>query len=104
MAKPHFAKPTKQLTMERLFSKARTFYEQKKDEQACEALHDVLKLEPDHLFANKMLATVRSGMGHHEQAKFHWAKAVLQEPQEASNFYNFGQTLQKLGELDDALA
>jgi Tfp pilus assembly protein PilF len=51
-----------------------------------------------------MLATVRSGMGHHAQAKFHWAKAVLQEPQEASNFYNFGQTLQKLGELDDALA
>jgi tetratricopeptide (TPR) repeat protein len=104
MAKPKFNAPKKQQGFERLFAQASALYQQKKDQQACEALEEVIKLKPEHLFAHKMLGTIRSTMGMHQLAKVHWAQAVLLEPEEASNFYNFGSTLQKLGQLDDAVA
>lgn len=90
--------------LQSLFTQAGAAFEKRDDESACRALEKVLKLEPDHLAATKTLAAIRTAMGHDEVASKLLAKAVLAEPQDPTNFLNFGVCLHRLGQLDEALA
>lgn len=89
---------------QQLFKKAQVAFERKEDEKACQALMEVLKKDPDNLAALKTLGAIRAAMDQHQAASTYFAKVVLAEPTHANNFYNFGASLHKIGQLDEALA
>ncbi len=104
MSHLRYPKPQLERATQQLFKKAQVAFERKEDEKACQALMEVLKKDPDNLPALKMLGAIRAAMDQHQAASTYFAKVVLAEPTQASNFYNFGASLHKIGQLDEALA
>ena len=78
-----------------LYSEADQLKDQGKLPEAIDRLHELLKLDPDHVLSHLALAVLYGRIGEHEKAVDHGQRACEIDPSDAFNFTVMSVTYQR---------